>query len=85
MRSAAICVLCILMILQCFASISAVDLGDGAASGDGLIRPRRLLQDATARPVRSQPLRSAAGAAVEIEVSASLRKQTPSKSNPRQN
>uniref|UniRef100_A0A0D3G977 Uncharacterized protein n=1 Tax=Oryza barthii TaxID=65489 RepID=A0A0D3G977_9ORYZ len=88
MRSATICVLCIciLMILQCFASISAVDLGDAAASasgGEGLIRPRKLLQNAPA--ARSPPSRSAA-AAVEVEVNASLGKQKPSsKSNPRQN
>uniref|UniRef100_A0A0E0DTB9 Uncharacterized protein n=1 Tax=Oryza meridionalis TaxID=40149 RepID=A0A0E0DTB9_9ORYZ len=87
MRSATICVLCIciLMILQCFASISTVDLGDAAASasgGEGLIRPRKLLQNAPA--ARSPPSRSTA--AVEVEVNASLGKQKPSsKSNPRQN
>uniref|UniRef100_J3M8C1 Uncharacterized protein n=1 Tax=Oryza brachyantha TaxID=4533 RepID=J3M8C1_ORYBR len=79
MRSATIFALCIVVILQCLASIStAVDLGDDdadaaalAARGQGLVHPRRLglLQNA---PARSRPLHSAvagAGAAVEVEFS----------------
>ncbi|CAD6333445.1 unnamed protein product [Miscanthus lutarioriparius] len=92
-----ICAL-LLLVLHCLVrapSLAPVDR-DGAASGERLrFQPRKLLRVADAMAAAgTQPLNAAAAAAataagescgVGVGVGASLKKQTPSRSNPRQN
>jgi len=99
MRSVAACtpLICALLLLLlhclvCAPSLVPVDR-DGAASASGerlRFQLRKLLRVADARAVAgTQPLNAAAATAAGesrgIGVGASLKKQTPSKSNPRQN
>ncbi|CAD6333440.1 unnamed protein product [Miscanthus lutarioriparius] len=97
MRSVAACtpLICalLLLVLHCLVrapSLAPVDR-DGAASGERLrFQPRKLLRVADAMAAAgTQPLNAAAAAATAAGesrgVGASLKKQTPSRSNPRQN
>jgi hypothetical protein len=89
--------LLLLHCLVCAPSLAPVDR-DGAASASGerlRFQPRKLLRVADARATAgTQPLNAAAaataagesrGVGVGVGVGASLKKQTPSRSNPRQN
>jgi len=97
MRSVAACtpLICalLLLLLHCLVrapSLAPVDR-DGAASGERLrFQPRKLLRVADAMAAAgTQPLNAAAATAAGesrgVGVGASLKKQTPSRSNPRQN
>jgi hypothetical protein len=89
--------ICALLLLHCLVGAPAApaDRGGGAApssasSGGFRFRPRKLLRDAVARAAGAQVLNAAAAAAAAAAgesrgVGASLKKQTPSKSNPKQN
>lgn len=86
---------CALMLLHCLVcTAGALAARDGAASpasSDGFrFQPRKLLWHAAARAVGTQLLNAAAAAAAAATgesrgVGASLKKKTPSKSNPKQN
>ncbi|RLN27537.1 hypothetical protein C2845_PM05G33900 [Panicum miliaceum] len=84
--------ICALLLLHCLVGApgAPADRGGGAApssasSGSFRFRPRKLLRDAVAREAGTQLLDAAAAAGESRGVGASLKKQTPSKSNPKQN
>ncbi|CAL4908800.1 unnamed protein product [Urochloa decumbens] len=86
-----------LLLLHCLAcsaqrAPAAADRDDGSASRDGFrFQPRKLLRVAAAKSGGMQMLNSAAAAAAAgnknrgVGVGASLKKKTPSNSNPKQN
>ncbi|KAF8719422.1 hypothetical protein HU200_024135 [Digitaria exilis] len=85
---------CALILLHCLVCTpGTLAARDVAASSDGFrFQPRKLLRHAAARAAGTQPLNAAAAAAAAAAatgegrgVGASLKKQTPSKSNPKQN
>uniref|UniRef100_A0A0A9BBB1 Secreted protein n=1 Tax=Arundo donax TaxID=35708 RepID=A0A0A9BBB1_ARUDO len=81
----AIAVLCALVLLHCLVTVpraAAVErVGAGTASRDY----RKLLRKVAARSAGTQLLDAAAGEARRADVGASLKKQAPSRSNPKQN
>ncbi|KAG2626713.1 hypothetical protein PVAP13_3KG376327 [Panicum virgatum] len=93
--------ICALLLLHCLVGApgAPADRGGGAAPssasasrGSFRFRPRKLLRDAVARAAGAQAVLNAAAAAAAAVASeesrgvgASLKKQTPSKSNPKQN
>ncbi|CAL5095525.1 unnamed protein product [Urochloa decumbens] len=98
MRSIPVCAPFIfaLLLLHCLAcntqrAPAAADRDDGSASRDDFrFQPRKLLLVAVARAGGTQMLNSAAAAAAlaaekDRGVGASLKKKTPSNSNPKQN
>ncbi|OEL28436.1 hypothetical protein BAE44_0010547 [Dichanthelium oligosanthes] len=94
MRSFAICApfVCALLLLHCLVCTPRAPADrDGSPSRDSLrFQLRKLLRITVARTARTQQLNAAAAAAAAEEdlgagVGASLKKQTPSKSNPKQN
>ncbi|CAL4894143.1 unnamed protein product [Urochloa decumbens] len=100
MRSIPVCAPFIfaLLLLHCLAcntqrAPAAADRDDGSASRDDFrFQPRKLLLVAVARAGGTQMLNSAAAAAAPaaekdrgVGVGASLKKKTPSNSNPKQN
>ncbi|CAN6346389.1 unnamed protein product [Urochloa humidicola] len=100
MRSTAICApfICALLLLQCLACTprSPVDRDDGSASRGSFrfqFQARKLLRVAVATAGGAQLLNAAAATAAAaasgkdrgVGVGASLKKQTPSKLNPKQN
>ncbi|KAL6610408.1 hypothetical protein ACP70R_040377 [Stipagrostis hirtigluma subsp. patula] len=86
----AITILFALMLLHCLVTAIA---GAAAADRGGVVGAaprahRKLSRDTAAGSVTTQPLDAAAGEAAEnggAGVGASLKKQTPSRSNPKQN
>uniref|UniRef100_K3ZGK7 Secreted protein n=1 Tax=Setaria italica TaxID=4555 RepID=K3ZGK7_SETIT len=91
MRSTAVCapVVCALLLLHCLACTPRAQADrDASASGDSSrFQPRKLLPVTIARAGGTQLLNAAAAAGKDsrVGVGASLKKQTPSKSNPKQN